>query len=309
MANPLTHNLLLQRRIEAACLLEVTARKPGNVHPARSFADLEYSDFVRSARIVAPILANVSNPGVGEAIRTAAVWTKNHVGRNTNLGILLLIAPLAAVPPDQTLADGIADILAALDTHDCEDAGAVFEAIRIAEPGGLGDVDDQDIAAPPSVRLIECMKLAADRDTIAQQYTDGFQQVLKGATQLQSESFEDHWEQSVIRLQLSLLSATPDTLIARKCGSDIARAVSSRAGGVLDKLPADFEASHPALLKFDRYLRLDGHRLNPGTTADLVAACLFAALRERKIVWTGRIDLACVASRFAHTANIQTANE
>ena len=32
--------------------------------------------------------------------------------------------------------------------------------------------------------------------------------------------------------------------------------------------------------EFDAWLRADGHRRNPGTTADLIAASLFAAFRD-----------------------------
>lgn len=298
---------LLESHIKLACLLEATARKPGNVHPGRSFADLSYEDFAASASLVAPILANAQHTGVGHSILKSAEATRDRVGRNTNLGILLLIAPLAAVPFSQTLVAGIGEVLDGLADINGVDAAHVFTAIGVAQPGGMGEVDDQDINTAPTLSLIECMQLAADRDTIASQYTNGFEQVLDAATELSNtwseQSWEQSWEQSIIRLQLSLLATIPDTLIARKCGVQVAQDVSQRASEVLKLLPADFDALHPALLNFDQSLRLDGHRLNPGTTADMVAAVLFAALRERTITWSGKIDLAFVASDFATSAN------
>ena len=302
----------LEQQINLACWLEATARKPGNVHPGQSFVDLDYGDFIQSAEAVAPILADANRCGVGRAILNATQKTRDIVRRNTNLGIVLLMAPLSAVPVGQRLTEGIGHVLAELDQGGLSDVDFVFEAIRVAQPGGMGTVKDQDVCAPPSKSLVECMSLAADRDTIARQYTDGFEQVLTAAASLAGYWQESRWEQSIIRLYLSLLSTTPDTLIQRKCGANAAREVSDQAADVLSNLPQTFDARHPALLNFDSKLRLDGHRLNPGTTADMVAAILFAALRERTIVWTGKIDLASAVNTFAgkFTNNfVQNANQ
>lgn len=288
----------LAQVIETACLLEATARKPGNVYPGQSFVDLEYDDFVRSARIVGPILASAEEMGIGRAVRSAAIATRDNIGRNTNLGILLLIAPLAAVPSDCSLRAGISKVL---DRLEQADAALVYEAIAAATPGGMGNVDQQDVAEPPTETLVECMRLAADRDTIARQYISGFEFVFQGAdflVQYSDGCFEECWEQAVIRLQLELLSHHPDTLIRRKCGPEVASRISRQANVLSGQLPSIFDGQHPSLLKFNRELRLDGHRLNPGTTADLVAACLFVALRENQIAWSGRINLEESANQF-----------
>ncbi len=125
----------LREKIRAACVWEVTARKPGNVHPQASFADVRFEDFIRSADVTAPVLAETQRLGVGRAIREAVSVTCRAVGRNTNLGIILLIAPLAAVPRTRSLSDGIEDVLDALTVDDAADC---YEAIREAKPGGLG---------------------------------------------------------------------------------------------------------------------------------------------------------------------------
>src|SRR5260370_31210191 len=104
----------LEEMIRAACVLEVAARKPGNVHPLRSFPDLTYRDFVLSADAIAPILARTAELGVGGAILGSVMATQRRVGRNTNLGVVLLLAPLAAVPPGVRLTDGIPDVLKGL---------------------------------------------------------------------------------------------------------------------------------------------------------------------------------------------------
>jgi triphosphoribosyl-dephospho-CoA synthase len=273
---------LLEDQIRAACLLEATARKPGNVHPGHSFSDLTYKDFVDSAETAASILACTPKLGVGRAILNAVTATHARVGRNTNLGIVLLLAPLAAVPSGVRLADGIADVLARLTR---EDAALVYEAIRLVSPGGMGRVDYEDISRPPTQTLLEVMRLAADRDLIARQYADDFSFVLGfGLSYLNAVAeFEQHWEAAIIGLQLEMLTRHPDSLIFRKCGQEIADEASSRAKAVLMSSGPGLPIATAELGRFDRWLRTGGNRRNPGTTADLIAASLFAAMRDGKV--------------------------
>src|ERR1051326_4294349 len=144
----------LEEMLRAACVLEATARKAGNVHPEASFADLAYQDFIISADAAAPILARTGELGVGHAIFEAVAATKNITRSNTNLGIILLLAPLAAVPRHTRLADGIGDVLKGLTL---EDAQWAYQAIRLAQPGGMGQVDNEDISRPPTTTLREAM--------------------------------------------------------------------------------------------------------------------------------------------------------
>ena len=261
-----------------ACLLEATAHKPGNVHPAASFADLTYWDFVLSARVIAKSFQHSTAWPVGRIVLDAVMRTRHSVGRNTNLGILLLLAPLACVRPSETLAEGIGNVLASLTRRDTD---LVYAAICQANPGGLGRVDREDVAATPTVTLLEAMRLAADRDTIAAQYATGFTTVLAGAQRLAvSGLFPERWEEAVIGLHLWLMAEFPDTLIGRKCGGELARESSLRARRVLEAGWPEGEGGTVELKEFDRWLRADGNRRNPGTTADLVAGSLFAALRD-----------------------------
>ena len=279
----------LADQIHTACLLEAAAAKPGNVHPRQSFDDMDYSDLVRSADAVSEILARAPDQGVGPTILEATRATAEVVSCNTNLGIILLLAPLAAVPEDETLDEGIGgvlDRLDRLDRPDHRDTECVYQAIRLAAPGGLGHSDQHDVAETPSVPLMEAMRVAADRDGVAAAYHDRFQKVLdwsrKGLTG--GESFAGDWEAQVIGLALSIQAEQLDTLIARKCGQAIAREASQRAQAVLEAGWPSHPDAAAALSRFDGWLREDGHRRNPGTTADLVTAALFAALRENRIV-------------------------
>src|SRR5262249_45375215 len=121
-----------------ACIWEVTARKPGNVHRYCDFADLAYIDFLGSAAAVAPGLEAAASRPVGDTVLDAVRATRRVVTTNTNLGIVLLLAPLAAVPAGEELRAGLGRILDGLTV---EDARAVYAAIRLAVPGGMGRVE------------------------------------------------------------------------------------------------------------------------------------------------------------------------
>ena len=269
----------IEEMLRAACVLEAAARKAGNVHPLRSFADLTYRDFVISADAIAPILARTGELGVGAAILGSVMATQKRVGRNTNLGVVLLLAPLAAVPPEVRLTDGIRDVLLGLSQ---EDAELAYRAIRLAHPAGMGQVAEQDVAGAPTLTLLEVMRLASDRDLVARQYAENFSLILDfGMRYLsQVEDFKRHWEPAIIGLQLELLSRHADSLIARKCGVETAAEASRRAAAVLDAARPGTREAQEELNRFDRWLRADGNRRNPGTTADLIAAVLFASFRD-----------------------------
>jgi triphosphoribosyl-dephospho-CoA synthase len=258
--------LTIAECVQLACVLEATARKPGNVHRFADFADLSYLDFVLSAAAISPVIAQAPERGVGPVVLDAIRATQRLVRSNSNLGIVLLLAPLAAVPRDRELRAGVIDVLGGLTI---DDSRAVFEAIRLANPGGLGDAPEQDVRGEPTLPLRQVMALAADRDLVARQFANGFRDVFDiGVPELRHVS---PLEPAVIRCYLRLLAANPDTHIARRCGHAEAADVSRRATDVL--AGADVAA-------FDAWLRADGHRRNPGSTADLVAASLFVALRE-----------------------------
>jgi triphosphoribosyl-dephospho-CoA synthase len=266
-----------------ACVLEATARKPGNVHPGASFADLAYADLVRAAAAIAAVLGRPDPRGVGHAAWEATRRTRGaRSAGNPNLGIILLIAPLAQVDPGLPLPAGIGGVLAALDRSDADYA---YRAIRLANPGGLGRVDEEDVAAPPSVTLLAAMRMAAPRDAIALQYATNFQAVFDHVDRLAAAPrFADRWEEAVIGLHLELMARLPDTLIARKCGAAIARESADRARRVLEAGWPERDEGRALCADLDLWLRADGHRRNPGTTADLVAATLLAAFRD------GRVD-------------------
>lgn len=291
----------LAEQIELVCLMEATARKPGNVHPAAVFADLCYEDFVRAASAVAEPLAAAPVVGLGSAIFHAVHATRAATGTNVNLGIILLLAPLAAVPKDSALESGLPSIL---EQTTIEDAEHVYAAIRLAQPGGMGDAPSQDIRQRPTVNLRDAMALAADRDRVAQQYVTNDRLVFEARSKLcDLLEMSAHWETAVIALHCWILSKWPDTLIARKCGLDVAAHVSNRAKAIMDAAGGGPNIDTHALAEFDLWLRQDGHRRNPGTTADLVAATLFAASRDRLCELPSRAQIEAFAATI-HTGQI-----
>jgi triphosphoribosyl-dephospho-CoA synthase len=269
-----------------ACQWEATAPKVGNVHPQAAFADLTYDDFLQSAVAIGPIMERAAEWGVGRAVFEAVQATRDAVGTNTNLGTVLLLAPLAAVPPQVSLADGIGDVL---DGLTLDDTRLVYDAIRLAAAGGMGRVEEADVSSdtPPTLSLIAAMRLAADRDLVAREYTNNFSDVLTGVSAWIADGVARTWTlaEAIVHAHLRQMAAVPDSLIQRKCGPEIARQSQQRAAAVLASGIPGEAAYQRAVDDFDTWLRADGHRRNPGTSADMIAAGLFVLFRE------GRLEL------------------
>ncbi len=276
-------NAILAQAAQLACLLEVSADKPGNVTWGKPFWDTRYVDFMTSAVAIGPALQDAARRPVGETILRAVRDTRRFVSTNTNLGMLLLLAPLvkaAGTPHPQGLRAAVGEVLQALSVDDARHA---FEAIRLAAPAGLGDSDAHDVhAAAVSVTLLEAMRAAQERDAVAREYATDFaitfelgypalRRFLEGGYRLSS---------AIVQTALTILAQVPDTLIRRKEGLAVAQDVSQRATAVLEAGGVFSERGRAALGAFDRSLRDDVHRLNPGTTADLTTASIFVYLVE-----------------------------
>jgi triphosphoribosyl-dephospho-CoA synthase len=271
----------LEDRVAAAyieaCLAELDAPKPGNVHRFAPGHRMEVADFVRSAEASAALIA-ATGARLGIRIRAAVDATLKAVGQNTNLGIILLCAPLAAAAEAEgtPLRPALAR---ALDRVDRVDAADVFFAIASANPAGLGHAPRHDVNAPPSVSLREAMAEAADRDRIARQYVTTYEDIfslgLPALVAGRQRHSEPRW--STLAVYLAFLAAAPDTHIVRKFDLGAAEAVRRDATHWRDAFAAarDPEAIADGLLTWDAELKLGG--INPGTSADLTVATLFAS--------------------------------
>jgi triphosphoribosyl-dephospho-CoA synthase len=252
----------------AACILEASAAKPGNVHPGEDFADLSYDELVAAALAIAPIMDRAAHEPLGRTIRDAVAASCRVTRSNANLGMILAIAPLAAAS-----AAGPAAVLSAASARDAVD---VWEAIRLARPGGLGAATRWDVLGPAPPDIVEAMRLAAPHDLVARLWAEDYAPLDAGPVRdLAAElSRGTNLEDAIIRTHLRQLAREPDSLIARRHGAAVAAEVSTRAAAALATGP---EPS--SLADFDRFLR-SPRRLNPGTTADLVAAALYILLRD-----------------------------
>src|SRR5262245_49489728 len=286
---------------QLACMLEASAPKPGNVSPGRPFQDLRYEDFVASAIAIGPAFECVGQRPLGQTVRAAIESTRAWTSTNTNLGIVLLLAPLAQaaigvggngvgshfaemreMTPDPItfLRSRVREVLAETTVGDARD---VYAAIRLAQPGGLGQADAQDVADEPTMTLREVMGLAAERDSVASEYATGFELTFTvGAPALDRARADGlAWDDAIVEAFLTLLAKKPDTHIARRAGLAPAEEVSRRARSVLEAGGVRSATGRQAIDDMDRALRDVRHTLNPGTTADLATAAIFVVLLAR----------------------------
>ena len=275
---------------QLACLLEASAPKPGNVSPGRHFSDLRFEDFLASALAIGEPMAGAGERGIGSTIRLAIEATARMTRSNTNLGIVLLFAPLARAasllgsdPSTQTDIRGVTlqdAVRQALEATTIEDARDAYAAIRLARPGGLDRAESQDVSMEPTITLVEVMRLAAHRDTVAREYATAFEVTFGIAVPALERARHDGlpWDDAVVETFLTILAAVQDTHIARRSGSGHAADVTDRARTVLAAGGVRSEQGRHALGGMDRGLRDDRNSGNPGTTADLTAAAIFVVL-------------------------------
>lgn len=303
---------------QLACLLEASAPKPGNVSPGRHFSDARYEDFLASAVAIGEPLAGAGTRPLGATIRLASEATARWTRSNTNLGIVLLLSPLAraallalpeavagfgggrpsglpgahssgatALPPDERASrqgnDGLGlrgALRDVLAQTTIDDALEVYAAIRLAAPGGLGRAENQDVNNQPTITLFEVMRLAAERDGIAREYATGFEATFETGVPALERARRDalSWDDAIVETFLTLLAASPDTHIIRRAGITVATDVSQRAQRVLDLGGVRSTAGRRAIDDMDTALRDAHNTANPGTTADLTAAAIFVLL-------------------------------
>lgn len=265
----------------AACEAELRAPKPGNVHIYADGHGMATEDFILSAQAAAPFIA-APQASIGKRILGAMRATWDIVGQNTNLGILLLCAPLAQAALDVTTPIGPGEglrsqtgrVLAALDVADADDA---FQAIRLAQPAGLGAAPEHDVAGPAQTTLLEAMRAAQDRDRIGYQYAHSFIDVFEIGTPTLARARAAGVDPASATLltYLAFLQAFPDSHIARKHGPSVAEWVRQETLRRFDPLAGTRrEALFAKAIDWDRALKKKA--LNPGTSADLTVAALFA---------------------------------
>ena len=267
--------------LHKACRLDVVAFKPGNVSLCAAGHGMQARDFLLSAQVAVPALC-APGQAVGARILTAVRATVAAVGCNTNLGIVLLLAPLAAAAArDGHLETTLGAVLGGLDR---EDAAHCYAAIRLANPAGLGHAAEGDVHEPPAHGLLSAMKLAAARDSIARQYATVYNDLFAYGVPVLVRQ-RARWRSlawATTACYLAFLARWPDSHVARKHGPEVAGALCIKAAEVAKALEAceNPRSFAEALLAFDSELKTRG--VNPGTSADLtVASVAILLLQER----------------------------
>ncbi len=268
-----------------ACEIELQAFKPGNVSVYSDGHDMTVDDFrISSTASAEP----VTDPdySVGEKIYHAVKATRNAVGCNTNLGIILLSAPLIHAfqlrREGQTLRQSLQQVLLNTTT---EDADWVFQAITLASPGGLGDSEQQDVSEKASVTLLEAMRIAQNRDRIAYQFTSGYKDIFEFTILLYNSNLAKfgnfYW--AALAVYAAMLARYPDSHIERKFGSQYSGWVSAKMQEIQQALASTDkpESLLPLLFEVDQAFKAKG--INPGTTADITVATVLVLFLEQLV--------------------------
>jgi triphosphoribosyl-dephospho-CoA synthase len=292
--------------LQLAVLLEVSSYpKPGNVHRTADFKKTRYEHFLASAVAVAPHFKSAAERGImissgkagldqiniGEMIKNAVesvgAWQR---GENTLLGTIILLSPIA-VAAGMTFAEDSFSILKlrekmriVVESTTPADAVAVYDAIEIAKPGGLGKAPKLDVTDPASrqkilkdqVTLFDVFKIASEYDSITYEWVNNYPITFDLGYPYFTQQLEKTKDvnTATVHTFLKILAEIPDTLIARKAGLAKAKEVSAQAKQVLEMGGLTTQPGKDRLWKLDEKLRDPTNQLNPGTTADIIAAVL-----------------------------------
>jgi triphosphoribosyl-dephospho-CoA synthase len=265
-----------------ACICDVEAFKPGNVSVYNAGHDMEVDDFLLSAEVSAEPITNPEY-SLGEKIYYSVKATRDAVGCNTNLGILLLCAPVIQAAQQlqekQSLRDTLPQVL---ENTSVKDADWVFKAITLANPGGLGVPESQNVNERPDVTLFQAMEIAQNKDRIAKQYVTNYKDIFNFSILRYNDGLNrfGNQEWAAVFVFTGLLSKFPDSHIERKYGNEHSGWVLKKIIVVDDALLNTQNPKQliPMLHEVDREFKAKG--INPGTTADLTVATVFVVMME-----------------------------
>ncbi|AVB76258.1 triphosphoribosyl-dephospho-CoA synthase [Methanococcus maripaludis] len=279
----------IMKASQIACCFEVGSFKPGNVHKNRDYDDIKYHHFISSGIAFGDIIyeACLEKNNIGNFIKKGVIESKKWSPTNANLGIIMLHMPIAIAASN---LDKFSESQLKKETEKIiknttvQDAIEVYGAIEIAlafvntpENGpDLKSKDAKDELIEKNLTLYDVFKISSTWDSISNEWTENFKISYKGYN-LIKEYYEkyNNINIAVTKTFINLLSNYPDTLIARKKGIDVAKMVSEKAKEVLNNF------NEESVLEFDKFLSKEGNKLNPGTTADLIASSLLIFLLDR----------------------------
>ncbi len=266
---------ILAAAFKQACLDELSALKPGNVHIFADGHGMVVQDFIQSAEAASRVIA-APDLCVGQRIQTAIQATWEAVSCNTNLGIVLLAAPLLQAALKPKTAPYREHLQAVLRRLTQQDATLAYQAIQQASPAGLGHVAAHDVQQVPQITLLQAMQAAQSYDTIALQYATDFAAIFDVGLAIFNATLQ-RWERpawATTAVYLAFLSHFADSHIARKFGTELALKIQQEAQDHYQAFIAleNPKLYMPSLLQWDASLKARG--INPGTSADLTVASL-----------------------------------
>jgi len=301
----------LIRCLNLSSLLEISGwPKPGNVHRTKNFKDTKFEHFLAGTAAILPNFRelcsqvfdnyemnkeNYSYVNLGLFFKyTAKNMMAWQSGGNVLLGHILILAPLASAAAIclktnmRTYKDFTLNLKKVIDDSTIEDTINLYEAMRICNPGGLGKIEKYDINDDQSfsqiredkITLKQIFEMSKSYDQISNEYATGFNIILNEGLPYFQNKFEQYNEINIatVNTYLYLLSIHPDTLLIRKSGKLIAESVSNNALKILEQGGISSNKGLKLALKLDRILQKKNGKLNPGTTADLLAGVIFCAL-------------------------------
>jgi len=291
---------LIAKIAQIASVLEVSGHpKPGNVHRTQDFDDMVFEDFLISGVVIGDSMKKAAERGqkykndtylldkikLGEIIKEAVLETDKWIGNNTNLGIVLLLTPLsAAAGMSEDFTDLRENVGRIMDATTPEDAVNLYDAINIADAGGMGEHAELDVAdieareklIKENINMYEVLHMSSKWDLLSYELTNLMPVTFEtGFPTFRAVKTEYGINKAVLQTFLTILSKNPDTLISRKYGNDMARMVTADADSILQNGGALTSLGLGLLREFDK--QLVRNKLNPGTTADLTASSIMVA--------------------------------
>ena len=301
----------LVRCVTLSSLLELSGwPKPGNVHRTKDFEDTRFEHFIAGIIAIQPnfrefcekIHNSIENDKLklnkielGLFFKNAAKeMMKWQSGGNVLLGHILVLAPLVSAAAicmetnEKKIEDFQLIIKKIIKETTVKDTLNLYDAIKICNPGGLGRIEKYDIYGDNSyneiiqdgITLKKIFELSKDYDLISNEYSSGFNIILKEGLPYFIDTFNNFKDINIatVNTYLKLLSNHLDSLIIRKAGRKDALAVSKTASDILSHGGISTKKGLNLTIRFDKNLHEENGKLNPGTTADLVAGTIFCAL-------------------------------
>ena len=272
-------NNLLKKQIKFVCDTEMKSLKPGNVHQFSKSKDMSVNDFLKSSLLISKTLTK-DNRSLGKKILSSVNKIKINIKSNTNLGIILMLAPIVVIVLNEGIINKkilLKKIKNLIKTLSVKNSIPIFKAISLISPGGLGTSKKYDVNELPKIKLYKAMKFARKKDLIARQYCNGFKEVNDVGIPAYKKFYKKwgrvNW--ALTGVYLTFLKKYNDSHVTRKYGRDIAENLRKEAKKyyLLIKSKENLSKIKEKLLVFDKKLKTKG--INPGTTADLTVATLF----------------------------------